>query len=138
MKTVSLCVSGFLLLCSTAVMAGPLVDVTKIAGKDAKHVAHILGSSKCSKTKYGPRCEYRNGGIEVVFIGGLADWITISNLEDVPFNADALKALGLNSARPSATRPTVIRWDSIPGFLSVSLFKGSVGSDYAYVKVKTQ
>ncbi|WP_150118970.1 hypothetical protein [Massilia sp. NR 4-1] len=131
-------VVGFLMLCSTAVMAGPSVDVTKIAGKDAKHVAQILGSSKCSKIKYGPKCEYRNGSIEIVFIGGAADWITISNLEDVPFNADALKALGLNKAHPSATKPMVIRWDSIPGFLSVSLFKGIVGSDYAYIKVKTQ
>lgn len=126
------------MLCSAAVIAAPAVDVTKIAGKDAKHVAQILGSSKCSKIKYGPKCEYRNGSIEIVFIGGVADWITISNLKDVPFDANALKFLGLNRARPSAAKPTVIQWNSIPGFLSVSLFKGSVGSDYAYVKVKTQ
>lgn len=138
MKTVSRWVTGFLLLCSTTAMAGSIVDVTKIAGKDAKQVAQILGPSKCIKIKYGPKCEYRNGGIEIVFIEGVADWITINNLEDIPFNADALKALGLNKSHPSATRPTVIRWDSIPGFLSVSLFKGSIGCEYAYVKIKTQ
>jgi hypothetical protein len=138
MKTFSRYALGFLLLCPTAAMAGTLIDLTKIAGKDARQVAQILGASKCSKIKYGPKCEYRNGGIEVVFIGGIADWITISNLEDLPFNVEALKALGLNAARPSATKPTVIQWESIPGFLSVSLFKGNMGSDYAYIKVKTR
>lgn len=130
--------TSIFLLCSGVAMAAPVIDVTKIAGKDAKQVAQILGSSKCAQTRYGPRCDYRNGGVEVVFIAGVADWITISNLEHVPFNADALNVIGLKKVQPASAMPAVIRWDSVPGFLSVSLFKGSVGSDYAYIKFRTK
>lgn len=122
----------------SSVQAAPLFDITAVAGKYEKEVAKVLGKpSTCSKSKYGPKCEYRDGQLEVVFIKGQADWITVNGLGRVPFNDAAITMLGLAQSPPTVAMPVVKRWGNIQGLLSVSVFKGSQGCDYAYVKVYT-
>jgi hypothetical protein len=119
--------------------AASLPDVTTIAGKTMSQVAQHLGKpGPCSKAKHGPTCKYRDGQVEVVFIDGKADWITINGLEGVPFSDQALQAIGLVPKLPSFSTSSVKRWTSIQGLSEVSVFKGQVNADYAYVKVRTR
>jgi len=52
-------------------------------------------------------------------------------------NDAGIVRLGFSQKSPSFRSPTVMRWDSLPGVVEVSMFKGQTGTDYAYVKVKT-
>jgi len=119
--------------------AEPIVDVTKIAGKSEKQVAAYLGApSSCGKSKYGKKCQYHKGQTEVVFIYGKADWITVEEIDQVPFSKAGLGALGLKEATPTFSNAFTMRWEQIQGLREVSLFKGATASDYAYIKVKTK
>lgn len=99
----------------------PLVDVPAIAGKSEPAVAAALGAAtgckSVSPTGVGEarRCDYRGGNVEVVYIAGKADWITV-------YGAEA----------PAADQP------ALSG--KVSLFKVSAADDtlsYAYLKAST-
>ena len=129
----------FLLIISGTALAEAIVDVTKIAGKSQKDVAAYLGKEiSCGKSKYGEKCQYKKGETEIVFIKGKADWITVEELESVPFSKSALRAIGLKVTRPSFKNNFVLKWEPIQGLRSVSIFKGASNSDYAYIKVKTE
>ena len=78
------------------------------------------------------------GETEVVYINGVADWITIEGIDHIPFGPSALTAIGIAESNPSFKDSFTLRWDNLPGFLSVSIFKGASNSDYAYIKVKTK
>ncbi len=121
------------------VHAETIVDVSKIAGKSQEDVATYLGKEiSCSKGKHGNKCQYNKGEVEVVFINGKADWITVEGINNIPFTKSALNALGLQETRPSFKNNFTLRWEGIQGLRSVSLFKGASKSDYAYIKVKTK
>jgi len=116
-----------------------IVDVTKIAGKTQKQVAGYLGKeTSCSKSKYGRKCLYKKGKTEIVFINGKADWITVDAIDNILFSTTALGSLGLKKAAPSFKNSFTLRWESIQGLSSVSIFKGTSTSDYAYIIVKTK
>lgn len=130
----------FLPLCFAAslVHAAVIAEVPKIAGKNQEQVAKLLGKpGSCSKIKYGPKCDYKDGQIEIVFIKGKADWITIKGLEKLPFSEDTIKVIGFSPRAPEVAMPIVKRWENIQGLMEVSLFKGQIGSDYAYIKAYT-
>jgi hypothetical protein len=118
--------------------AEAVVDITKVAGKSQKEVATYLGKEiSCSHSKYGKKCQYKKGETEIVFIKGKADWITVEGIDNVPFSKSAITALGLKETRPSFKSNFTLRWEPIQGLRSVSVFKGTSNSDYAYIKVKT-
>lgn len=123
---------------STVSHASPVVDVAKLAGRNMKQVDELLKATPtCAKNKRGTKCDYQDGHIEIVYIDGKADWITVNNLEQVPFTDAAIARLGFSQKAPSFSSPMVRRWKGLPGVLEVSVFKGQAGSDYAYIKVKT-
>ncbi len=118
-----------------------VLDVLSIVGKPSSQVAEIIGTpAEEVKTKYGNKKAYRDGQIEIVFIKGKADWITINGLGAVQYSPSALKAFGLDSKDPVyATTDTVMRWKELNGIKAVSLFKGKESfCDYLYVKVYTE
>ncbi len=128
-----------LLALTISAIAKPVVDVTKIAGKSKVQVEKILGvPTQTSKTKYGEKCSYKKGDTEIVFINGLADWITVEDIDDVPFNKKAITSVGLEESHPVKTTDWELRWENLQGFRSISLFKGKSMSDYIYIKVKTK
>lgn len=121
------------------VQAAPIIDVTKIAGKTELEVSSQLGKPfSCSKSKYGNKCLYKTGQMEIVFINKKADWITVEDIDSIPFSKNALSVLGLKVSNPSFQNSFSMRWESIQGLKEVSLFKGASTSDYAYIKVKTK
>jgi len=76
--------------------------------------------------------------IEIVFIGGKADWITINALSKLDFSPGALESFGFAQASPTFRNDNVMRWTNLEGLHEVSLFPGSGGkSDYLYVKAVT-
>jgi hypothetical protein len=121
-----------------------VVDIRGIAGKSQAEVARVLGEPTASETtRHGgrnlPKMKYRGGDIEIVFVDGKADWITVFGKGRLPFDTQVLGALGLPSTRPSFSSPSaVIRWENIPGVREVSVFPGQGGrAHYAYISVRT-
>lgn len=128
-----------ILAISSTGYAEMLVDVTKIAGKTKSEINAYLGSpTSCGNSKYGEKCQYEKGEIEIIFINKKADWITIEGIDSVPFSPAALSAIGLKEKKPSFKNNFTLRWDSIQGLNEVSIFKGATNSDYAYIKTKTK
>jgi hypothetical protein len=58
--------------------AGILFNIPKLAGKTEAEIETLLGESVfCAKSESTLNCSYRENEIEVVFIDGKADWITV-------------------------------------------------------------
>lgn len=134
----SLALSALAIVTSTAAQASAVVDIPKIAGQSIKQVDDLLKAKPtCAKNKRGTKCDYNDGRIEIVFINGKADWITVNGLDHVPFTEAGIVRLGFSGKSPAFRSPAVMRWNGLPGVLEVSMFKGQTGTDYAYIKVKT-
>lgn len=130
---------GWLLLVPAIVFAAPVVELSQIAGKAKGDVAKVLGEpDSVSQTKSGEKAHYKKGDIEIVFVNGKADWITVSAMGDVPFSPAALTVLGLKESPPSFKNANVIRWQGIPGFVEIAVFPGHKNCDYAYIEVLTR
>lgn len=130
--------AAFVVFTSSVAQASSAVDIPKIAGQSMKQVGEVLKTKPmCAKNKRGTKCDYNDGRIEIIFIGGKADWITVNRLDQVPFNDGAIMRLGFSERAPAFRSPVVMRWNGLPGVLEVSMFKGQTGTDYAYIKVKT-
>ncbi len=100
------------LVAATAAHADPVVvDVPAILAKGKAEVTKTLGKPQaCAKVKQGEKCQWRDGALEVVFIGGAADWLTIT--ADIPYGADGLPALGFKPAKPTFSNQFVARWSN--------------------------
>lgn len=133
-----LALGALAIITSNVAQASSVVDIPKIAGQSMKQVDELLKAKPmCSKNKRGTKCNYRDGRIEIIFIDGKADWITVNELEQVPFTGSGIARLGFIEKPPTFRSPLVMRWNGLPGVLEVSMFKGQKGTDYAYIKVKT-
>ncbi len=120
-------------------LADPVVDIPKIAGKEPAAVEKILGKSTGEeKTKQGKKLTYQKGKVEIVYINGKADWITVNDLKEIPFDDSAPNALGLEVGKPTFKGPAVIRWEPAGKFKSVAVFPLDGKVDYAYIKVTTK
>lgn len=128
------------LLLSGVVQAGEVViDVPVLVGKSKVDVSKIIGEPiSCSSSKYGEKCQFQKAETEIVFINGKADWITIEGLDDKPFSDSTIQLLGFKEQSSSFSNSFTKRWEPLQGLLSVSLFKGSSNSDYAYIKAYTK
>lgn len=134
----SLALGALAIVTSTVAHASPVVDIPQIAGRSMKQVGELLKAKPtCAKNKRGTKCDYNDGRIEIIFIDGKADWITVNRLEQVPFTDAGIVRLGFGEKSPVFRSPVVMRWNGLPGVLEVSMFKGQTGTDYAYIKVKT-
>lgn len=112
------------------------MDVPALASKPASVVAQQLGEPlSCEAIKQGEKCEYRDK-TEVVFINGLADWITVN--AQLPYSAEALPLLGFKRVESSFSNENTMRWSGEQGTLLIQLDPAGGGkAAYAYVKVRT-
>lgn len=126
------------------VAAPVVVNVPEIAGKSEAEVARILGepterSTTKNDGKTYPDLYYRGGQVEVVYVDGRAEWISVMNLTHLPFSEDALSALGITGAgAPSFACRGVIRWENHkrPPLHGIHLFPRDGGQlDHAYIQV---
>jgi hypothetical protein len=115
-----------------------VLDVPAIAGKSQEEVAAILGSPSARETtqhggKSLPMILYRNGDVEIVYVNGKADWITLYTR--LPMQQSSLKRLNLPVGEPTWARQSVVmRWENnrIAGVRAVYIFP-----DYVYINVLT-
>lgn len=135
------------LAASTAESTAPklLQGALLLAGKTAAEVAAGIGQPMAQeKTKYGPKMTYILGSgatVEIVYIGGKADWITMTPRpgKRIPFAPQAITGIGLAEAKPTSRELDVIRWEHIQGLRKVSVHRGGDGTVwYFYIKAKTE
>lgn len=112
----------------------PLAD---FAGKPRGDAEQVLGRPYgCERALHSERCRYA-GDIEVVYINGHADWITIR----FPYgrhalNADAVQRLGLPARPPSVEDENSLRWTGLPGLQDVHIVGDDNGVLYARIRVR--
>jgi len=114
------------------------VPLAAISNRSSNQVSEILGNEvNVQQTKHGVKKYYR-AGIDIVFINGRSDWITIPGLNAV-YGSESLNVLGLGRLDPKFSNEHVIRWTGIKGYVEISAFPGRNGLvDYFYVKTKTR
>lgn len=117
-----------------------ILDVPKIADKAKTEVDKILGqgSDESEVTKY------KDGLVEVNYIGGKAARITVNLAQIKSFSyssglEEALKSLGLTYRSPDFQNNNVTRWEGLSGMYEVSFFPGEGGNIlYAYIITNEQ
>lgn len=121
-----------------------IVDLMSIAGKTKDEVTQVLGEAtpadSQNQSKHGERLFYRNGSFEIVYVNGVADWITITELKDVPFSPTSLKSLGFPKAyKPTFQNQNVIKWNLGKTIREISMFPGQKGKVWMIsISVKTK
>jgi hypothetical protein len=129
-------------------------SLLRVAGASRKEMQQILGpASSWEQIEYSswgpsysrsvytaPKGLYLDGAVEIVFIGGKADWITVYP-QGLEYSPDAVaKYLGLTWAPPYVSNRFTIRWEGIQGLLEVAAFPQSESSAlvrYLYIQAKT-
>lgn len=105
----------------------PVVSLPALVGRSRADVAKVLGEpdDQCEKTKYGPKCTYRDGAVEIVFIRRKADWFTIE-LPGFAVDPASLAALDLEPLPPTSAQAEIgMWWDTIPGIRELRMVPGS-------------
>lgn len=120
-----------------------LLDIREIAAHAEVEVHPMLGKGKREEVvkidgRSWPKYTYKDGAVEIVYINGKADWITIS-LNEGKFDKTALGIIGLPVAEPTEASKNVLRWENYEGIKEISLFPKADGTiDYFYLKVLTK
>jgi hypothetical protein len=112
--------------------------LSELSGKNEKEVSKIYGAG----TKMGiwkdaragcvdcPKMNYKSDSVEVIFINGKSDRITLNHLENYDFNNEViLGLLDLPVATPTFDNKSDIkRWEQYHGYRSISAFgnKGKI------------
>lgn len=124
---------------------GVLFDIPKIAGKTEAEVETLLGGPVfCAKSESALNCSFQENEIEIVFIDGKADWITVNGAFRSPSysqkiegktKAETLKLLGdptfcvkSKSALHCSFREGDVSVEFIDGKVDEITVKGSLGN----------
>lgn len=142
---VGLLVFGFAPLAALDAEAREMVGTSKtvpvqaLVGASEADTARQLGqASRCEPSKYGRKCFYMGDAVEIMFIGGAADWFTITP-QNVAYSPSSLDQLGLPRGQPPAfVNDQVMRWTGLSGLREISAFSDSNGGvRYFYIKAKS-
>ncbi len=114
----------------------PLVNLPGFAGKPRAEAEQALGASQaCQVALHSQRCNYANR-VEVVYIDGRADWITVSfPYGRYPLEPRSLGLLGLPVSEPQAGDENQMNWTDIKGLRSLQMVGDENGALFARIKV---
>ncbi len=99
-----------------------ILDVLEVSGRSQEEVAALIGQpADCDDTYQGVSCRY-GATVEVIFIGGRADWIQVTPPEEISFEPTALRYIGLLPTLPLVRNPFRMHWDRHQGLAVVSLY----------------
>lgn len=127
-----------------------LLDIKSIAGKTVPEIEKVLGkpSSNTLVQPSGTPCKqspctklgYKDDMIEIVFINGKADWITINETDKFPCSPKSLELIGLKPTEPTFQKKDVqIRWEDRFNLKSVQFFDWPGNKlGYIYIRVFTK
>lgn len=105
--------------------ARTILKVGSVAGRAPSEVEAILGKPVRNETylvagEKAMKCFYKGGLVEIVYIHGKADWITLMFLGNIPMpdnSSSILELVGLPPREPSWESPgRMLRWDNFAGF----------------------
>ncbi len=96
-------------------------NVEKILG-NYSHKEEIKPSGVPTDYKICEKAYYVNKSIEIAYIDGKADWITINNPQNAVFDKSILLQLGLEKIEPTFANDNVVRWNNIPPFQEIAIF----------------
>jgi hypothetical protein len=124
---------------ASPVAAGDVVDVKALAGRTEEEVAALLGApAQCEKALHSRRCSYAQAPVEIVFIDGRADWMTIRVYDsELPLLPDALARFGLPVSEPAESDLHQSIWREIAGLKEVRLVGDENGVMYVRIKALT-
>ena len=106
------------------------LNVPQLARRTPAEVARVLGAPAASAENRHSRHQtlnYRNGDVQVVFVGGKAEWIKVNKAGGLKFSKDALTRLGLPRKRPTSMGNDAISWDNINGVREVTMRSNGAG-----------
>ncbi|MCX6216593.1 hypothetical protein [Spirosoma sp.] len=83
-----------------------------------------------------PKYTYKDDSLEVIYIDGKADRITLNHLQAYPFNDYFITALGLPYKEADFKNESVIRWYNYQGFKEIMTFNDGNGQVH-YGLIKT-
>lgn len=122
-----------------------VINIREIALHPQQSVEQVLGKpvGDCENSKYGPVCKYEHDGdkFEIVYIKGVADWITIESDKFRVFSVP--DQLHLIYEKATFQSNEVTRYDGRFGFVSTSVFlkpneKGGTSVWYVTIKASTE
>lgn len=119
-------------------LTAPSMFLANIVGQPKASVEQYLGKSDyCEKGKYGERCSFHKGAIEVIFFASQADWI-MYNKGDLPYQPKTLELIGFKATKPSQEDKFVTEWNAVDGVKSIKMFAGENGKiEYIFIKTNT-
>jgi hypothetical protein len=119
--------------------AASLIDIVAIAGKPRETVSEVLGEPRrCEVGEFSERCRYNGADVEITYIGGKADWITVPLYGDEwPLAASTLAALGLPQREPDEISEHEDIWRGLAGYREVRMAGSAQGAIYVRIKVAT-
>lgn len=112
----------------------------KIEGKTKAETLKLLGDPVyCVKAKSALQCAFREGDVSVEFTDGKVDGIIVKgDLSRASYSKDTLAVLGLPVKDATFSNKNVMRWENIPGLLSVTLHSQGNAVSLVTVKAKTK
>lgn len=118
---------------------GGVVDVKALAGRSFDQVAALLGApSDCEQALHSRRCSYAQAPVEIVFIDGRADWMTVRVYDgELMLAPEALARFGLPVSDPVESDVNQSIWRDIAGLKEVRLVGDENGVMYARIKALT-
>lgn len=116
-----------------------LTELAAYAGKPKDAVREVLGEPRrCEPGEFSERCLYGSPGIEITYIDGKADWITVPlSATGLPLEAGTLAALGLPQRAPDEVTEHEHIWRGLGGYREVRLVGADQGAIYVRIKVGT-
>lgn len=119
---------------------GMRLDLKTCAGRSREDVRQVLGEpQRCEPAEFSERCRYGGLGVEITYIGGKADWITVPMGYDAsPLLPQTLATLGLPVRDPDEVNEHENIWHELAGYREVRLVGGDQGAIYARIKVATR
>lgn len=129
------------------VKANDILPIKQIAGQSRKQVEQVLGkgafASNWKDSRAGckacPKYLYRKDSVEVIYIGGKADRITVNGLAGYQFAPAVSQGLGLSPEQPGFSNSDVMRWYNYEGLREVMAFNDGQGKvNYMLIKTKAE
>lgn len=117
------------------------IDVRAFAGRPRGEAESVLGRPQsCARSQHSERCGYANG-VEVVYIEGRADWLTLPlGYGRHPLAPETLARLGLPVAEPAQVEvqgeAQRLVWRDLSGLREVQMIGDGNGALFARVKVR--
>lgn len=114
------------------------IPLVRFAGRTRDEVREVLGEPRrCESGTDSERCVYDASRVQITYINGKADWITIPlyDVEDV-LAPQTLARFGLPVRDPDVIEQNSNLWRDLGGYRELRL-SGGEGASFLFVKVTT-